>query len=103
MGKCDRSLVNQLLSRLPLKLYTEDILYHKFLQFKFFEQWKKLRTYTNSKNIQIIGDVSIYVCHNSAEVWGNLAIFKLDPKTFAPAYIAGVPPDYFSATKATLG
>lgn len=76
----------------------ENILYHKFLQFKFFEQWKKLRAYTNSKNIQIIGDVSIYVCHNSAEVWGNPEIFKLDPKTFAPAYIAGVPPDYFSAT-----
>ncbi len=72
--------------------------YHKFLQFKFFEQWKKLRAYANNKNIQIIGDISIYVCHNSAEVWTNPDIFKLDPETLSPAYIAGVPPDYFSAT-----
>jgi 4-alpha-glucanotransferase len=74
------------------------ILYHKFLQFKFFEQWSSLRTYAQEKNIQIVGDVSIYVCHNSAEVWGNPEIFKLDPQTLEPAYMAGVPPDYFSAT-----
>jgi len=76
----------------------DEILYHKFLQFKFFEQWSNLRTYAQQKNIQIVGDVSIYVCHNSAEVWGNPEIFKLDPQTLEPAYIAGVPPDYFSAT-----
>ncbi|MFB2971364.1 4-alpha-glucanotransferase [Aerosakkonema sp. BLCC-F183] len=76
----------------------ERIAFHKFLQFKFFEQWRKLRNYTNNKNIKIIGDVSIYVCHNSAEVWGNPEIFKLAPQTLEPAYIAGVPPDYFSAT-----
>jgi 4-alpha-glucanotransferase len=84
-----------------LKAQTEalqdSINYHKFLQFKFFEQWKKLRAYANNKNIQIIGDISIYVCHNSAEVWTNPDIFKLNPD-FEPAYIAGVPPDYFSAT-----
>ncbi|HEY9851363.1 MAG TPA: 4-alpha-glucanotransferase [Leptolyngbyaceae cyanobacterium] len=76
----------------------DSIAFHKFLQFKFFEQWRNLRNYTNNKNIKIIGDVSIYVCHNSAEVWGNPEIFKLDPDTLEPAYIAGVPPDYFSAT-----
>ncbi|WP_250124692.1 4-alpha-glucanotransferase [Chroococcidiopsis sp. CCMEE 29] len=76
----------------------DSILYHKFLQFTFFEQWKQLRAYANHKNIKIIGDVSIYVCHNSAEVWTNPEIFKLNPETFEPAYIAGVPPDYFSAT-----
>jgi len=76
----------------------DSILYHKFLQFTFFEQWKQLRAYANNKNIKIVGDVSIYVCHNSAEVWTNPEIFKLNPETFAPAYIAGVPPDYFSAT-----
>ncbi|HEY9619240.1 MAG TPA: 4-alpha-glucanotransferase [Crinalium sp.] len=74
------------------------IQFHKFLQFMFFKQWTKLRTYANSKGIQIIGDVSIYVCHNSADVWANPDIFKLDPETLSPAYIAGVPPDYFSAT-----
>jgi 4-alpha-glucanotransferase len=76
----------------------DEILYQKFLQFKFFEQWSKLRSYAQEKNIQIVGDVSIYVCHNSAEVWGNPEIFKLDPQTLEPAYMAGVPPDYFSAT-----
>lgn len=76
----------------------DSIMFHKFLQFKFFEQWSKLRTYTNEKNIKIIGDISIYVCHNSADVWANPDIFKLDPETFEPAFIAGVPPDYFSAT-----
>ncbi|MBW4517495.1 MAG: 4-alpha-glucanotransferase [Timaviella obliquedivisa GSE-PSE-MK23-08B] len=76
----------------------DEILYQKFLQFKFFGQWSNLRNYAQQKNIQIVGDVSIYVCHNSAEVWGNPEIFKLDPQTLEPAYIAGVPPDYFSAT-----
>jgi 4-alpha-glucanotransferase len=79
------------------KLY-DAILYQKFLQFQFFEQWTKLRSYANEKNIQIVGDVSIYVCHNSAEVWGNPEIFKLAPQTLEPAFMAGVPPDYFSAT-----
>ncbi|HEY9610051.1 4-alpha-glucanotransferase, partial [Allocoleopsis sp.] len=76
----------------------DSIAYHKFLQFKFFEQWKNLRTYANNKGIKIIGDVSIYVCHNSAEVWTHPEIFKLNPETFEPAFIAGVPPDYFSET-----
>jgi 4-alpha-glucanotransferase len=74
------------------------ISYQKFLQFKFFEQWSNLRNYAHEKQIQIVGDVSIYVCHNSAEVWGNPEIFKLDPQTLEPAYMAGVPPDYFSTT-----
>ncbi len=72
--------------------------YHKFLQFYFFRQWKHLREYANSKGIQIVGDISIYVCHNSADVWANPEIFQLDSQTLEPAYIAGVPPDYFSAT-----
>jgi len=71
---------------------------HRFLQFKFFEQWSRLRAYANRKGIQIIGDISIYVCHNSADVWANPEIFKLNPDTLEPAFIAGVPPDYFSAT-----
>ncbi len=74
------------------------ITYHQFLQFQFFEQWRSLRTYANDRGIEIIGDVSIYVCEHSADVWANREIFKLDPETLAPAYRAGVPPDYFSAT-----
>ncbi len=72
--------------------------FHRFLQFKFFQQWSQLRTYANQRQVRIIGDISIYVCHNSADVWANPDIFKLDPETSAPAYVAGVPPDYFSAT-----
>lgn len=76
----------------------ESILYHKFVQFQFFEQWKNLRSYANDKGIKIIGDISIYVCHNSADVWAHPDIYQLDRETLEPAYIAGVPPDYFSAT-----
>ncbi|MBD2461471.1 4-alpha-glucanotransferase [Oscillatoria sp. FACHB-1407] len=76
----------------------ENIQFQQFLQFKFFEQWSRLRAYANQRNIQIIGDVSIYVCHNSSDVWANPELFKLDPQTLEPAYIAGVPPDYFSET-----
>ncbi len=76
----------------------DEVLYHKFLQFQFFRQWSKLRAYANDKNIKIIGDISIYVCHNSADVWATPEIFQLDPQSLEPAYVAGVPPDYFSAT-----
>lgn len=77
---------------------SESVAFQRFVQFKFFEQWKALREYVNSKNIQIIGDVSIYVCHNSSDVWAHPELFKLDPQTLESAYIAGVPPDYFSET-----
>lgn len=76
----------------------QSIQFQRFLQFTFFEQWSALRAYANQKQIQIVGDVSIYVCHNSADVWAHPTLFKLDPQTLEPAYIAGVPPDYFSAT-----
>ncbi|MGB3295619.1 MAG: 4-alpha-glucanotransferase, partial [Phormidesmis sp.] len=75
-----------------------EIAFHRFVQFKFFEQWMALRQYVNDKNIQIIGDVSIYVCHNSSDVWAHPQLFKLDPQTLESAFIAGVPPDYFSET-----
>lgn len=76
----------------------EQIQFHKFIQFKFFDQWAKLRAYANGKGIQIVGDISIYVCHNSSDVWAAPDMFKLDPETYDPAFMAGVPPDYFSAT-----
>lgn len=76
----------------------DSVAFHRFVQFKFFQQWMALREYTNGKGIQIIGDVSIYVCHNSSDVWAHPQLFKLDPETLESAYIAGVPPDYFSET-----
>ena len=80
------------------ELLKAQIQFQKFLQFKFFSQWAALRAYANGKAIQIVGDVSIYVCHNSADVWASPESFKLNPETYEPAFIAGVPPDYFSAT-----
>lgn len=69
----------------------------KFLQYVFYKQWHSLRAYCNSKDIQIIGDIPIYVNYDSADVWANPRIFKLDENR-RPTFMAGVPPDYFSST-----
>ena len=71
--------------------------YHKFLQFQFFRQWQQLKQYANRLNIQIFGDISFYVAHDSADVWANPEIFALDADGRAKL-MAGVPPDYFSQT-----
>jgi 4-alpha-glucanotransferase len=75
-----------------------EIFFHKFLQFEFFRQWSELKSYANTRDIRIIGDIPIYVAHDSADVWAHPEIFCLDVKTGEPAGMAGVPPDYFSAT-----
>jgi 4-alpha-glucanotransferase len=74
------------------------ISYHKFIQFKFFEQWSELKDYAHKHEIEIIGDIPIYVAHDSADVWANQEFFELDPETGVAALMAGVPPDYFSET-----
>lgn len=75
--------------------YDEDTLFGwKFIQFKFFEQWAKIKKYANENGIKIIGDIPIYVSLDSADVWANKGQFLLDEKNF-PTHIAGVPPDYF--------
>lgn len=71
--------------------------YVLFEQFVFFYQWQKLKQYTNSKNIEIIGDIPIFVSDNSADVWSFQNLFKIDQEG-NPVVVAGVPPDYFSAT-----
>ena len=71
--------------------------FHKFVQFKFFEQYFKLKAYANSKNIKIIGDIPIYVSANSSDVWANKELFELNVN-MRPKNVAGVPPDYFSET-----
>ena len=78
------------------ELYFE-VEYHKYLQFKFDEQWRKLKAYANSKGIQIIGDIPIYVALDSADAWANPGLFQLD-KDNIPTAVAGVPPDGFSPT-----
>jgi len=75
----------------------EEIGYYKFLQYLFFQQWTALKTYANAHNIEIIGDIPIFVALDSADVWANKELFQLDSKGH-PISVAGVPPDYFSAT-----
>ncbi|HEY9655142.1 MAG TPA: 4-alpha-glucanotransferase, partial [Crinalium sp.] len=77
---------------------TAEIFYQKYLQYEFFHQWSDLKQYANAKGIEIIGDIPIYVAHDSADVWANPENFCLDTETGEPALMAGVPPDYFSAT-----
>jgi 4-alpha-glucanotransferase len=70
---------------------------HKFAQFEFFRQWEKLKTHCSRCGISIMGDIPIYVAHDSADVWAHPELFRLDEQA-RPAAVAGVPPDYFSAT-----
>lgn len=78
----------------PLK---ENIEYEMFLQFLFFDQWMKLKKYANDRDIQIMGDIPFYVGIDSQDVWANQKCFLLDADS-KPTFVAGVPPDYFSAT-----
>jgi 4-alpha-glucanotransferase len=69
----------------------------KIRQFLFFDQWARLRTYCHNRGIKIVGDIPIFVAHDSADVWAHKELFHLD-ENGAPTIVAGVPPDYFSAT-----
>lgn len=84
------------LNRFEEKL-SEEVAYHKFIQFLFFRQWFRLKEYANSKGVKIIGDVPLYVSGESSDVWANTDIFLLD-KNKKPIEVGGVPPDYFSET-----
>jgi len=75
----------------------EQIEEQKFSQFIFFKQWSALKTYCNRRGIQIIGDIPIFVAHDSADVWTHPDQFKLNADG-SPIVVAGVPPDYFSKT-----
>ena len=70
----------------------------KFLQYIFFKQWANLKAYCNKRGIRVIGDLPIYMIHDSTDVWMHPEIFNLDPDTRKPLTVAGVPPDYFSET-----
>lgn len=79
------------------KTFADEIEYQTWLQFEFFEQWKVLKNYANSKNIRVVGDIPIFVDHNSADVWSHSEFFAVD-KQGNRELVAGVPPDYFSET-----
>ena len=84
------------LHRLAAEL-AEEIEFQKYLQFLFFRQWLRLKEYANNKQIEIIGDVPLYVSGESSDIWANTDIFLLDEK-LNPTVVGGVPPDYFSET-----
>ena len=77
--------------------FKDEILFYKFIQFKFYEQWFKLKEYANDKGIKIIGDIPIYVAYDSADVWSHPELFQMD-NDGKPTAVAGCPPDGFSAT-----
>jgi 4-alpha-glucanotransferase len=74
-----------------------EIAVQKYIQFQFYRQWSELRAYCHSKRIRLMGDIPIFVAHDSADVWASPNLFRLAPDGSLEAQ-AGVPPDYFSAT-----
>ena len=77
------------------ELLREDVELFTYIQFLFFRQWTALKSYINSLGIGIIGDLPIYVAMDSADVWAERSMFRLDSRG-VPTEVAGVPPDYFS-------
>jgi 4-alpha-glucanotransferase len=79
------------------KKHAETIQFHKFVQWCFSRQWNALKKYANERGVQMLGDIPIFVAYHSADVWANSEMFLLD-QDGEPTAVAGVPPDYFSAT-----
>lgn len=77
--------------------HKEEITVHEVIQFFFYTQWQNLKKYANEAGIRLFGDIPIFVAADSADVWANQSLFRLD-KTGKPLAVSGVPPDYFSET-----
>ncbi len=75
----------------------DEVNYQLFIQFIFFKQWHELKKFANDNGIYIIGDIPIYVSGDSSDVWAHPELFHVK-KDLTPTLVAGVPPDYFSAT-----
>ena len=75
--------------------YEQEIAFYQFLQFVFYNQWYRLKNYANENGVEIMGDIAYYVGIDSVDVWANRKYFLLD-ENYEPAYVAGVPPDYFT-------
>jgi 4-alpha-glucanotransferase len=88
--KCEQGEIDHLKAELAAQID-----FWQFVQFKFFAQWQALKAYVNGLGVQIIGDIPIYVAYDSADVWANPELFKLDEE-LQPTAVAGVPPDCFS-------
>lgn len=91
-----RTRAQAALNRFRTDLAT-DIRFAKFVQFLFQRQWSEVRAYARNRGIRIIGDIPIFVALDSADVWANQTQFNLTDDGH-PTLVAGVPPDYFSAT-----
>ncbi len=77
--------------------FKDEIEFIYFEQFKFDEEWDKIRAYAKKKNVKIIGDLPFYVAMDSADSWSHPEVFQMD-KDLVPKVVAGCPPDAFSAT-----
>lgn len=75
----------------------DKIEYYNFIQFIFFKQWNELKEYANYNGVEIIGDIPIYVAEDSADMWSNPKMFKVDEDN-TPKFVAGCPPDAFAIT-----
>jgi len=75
----------------------DEIAFHRFVQYAFFTQWAALRDYAHGRGVRLIGDLPLFVSHDSADVWSRPALFQLDAAG-QPTVVAGVPPDFFSPT-----
>lgn len=73
----------------------DTLFFYTFIEYEFFTQWQSIKEYANAKGVKIIGDIPMYVAHDSCEVWSNPTQFQLD-EGHMPTAFAGVPPDYFS-------
>ncbi len=73
-----------------------ELRYHEFVQWLFSRQWHALRQHAAVRGVSLMGDIPIYICHDSADCWANQELFFLN-KDGRPSVVAGVPPDYFSA------
>lgn len=77
--------------------YAAEIRFHRWAQYLFFSQWTELKRCANERGIRIVGDIPIFVAYDSADVWARQDLFELDQEG-RPVVVAGVPPDYFTAT-----
>jgi len=75
----------------------DEIAFVEFTQYMFARQWRSLQNYAREHGVRMMGDLPIYVAHDSADVWANPDLFQLNEKG-DPTVVSGVPPDYFSAT-----
>lgn len=75
----------------------EQLLFRKYAQFVFFEQWFAVKEYANRNGVRIMGDLPIFIALDSVDVWANASLFHLD-ENFQATLVTGVPPDYFSET-----